>query len=255
MSSLPSASFIGTEPVGLAVIGHSGATGYNSDPRLPARDVLANSWATGSNPAVQSIYLRQLAPDPTIEGHATNIAIDGSDVISLISQAMRLVNMHPTPELVLIQTIDNDMHCDGTDEANYEPYRAKLAQALGILSEGLPESQFFIVSQWATVAAYDRVIFERNPVHLTGEGPCDTVDPETGKIVRSKETYVQGLVDAYWTIVTDVCGQVQRCRTDGGAAQQMDLVAADISSDLDHLSIAGHAKFAALEWVALTGRS
>ncbi len=36
------------------MIGHSGATGYDSDPTRPGVDVTANSWATGTNPSVDS---------------------------------------------------------------------------------------------------------------------------------------------------------------------------------------------------------
>ena len=253
-SSQPTASpVIPSEPVGVAVIGHSGATGYNTDPDEPDMDLVANSWATGTNPAVQSIYLRMLVQDPTIEGHATNLAIDGSTVSSLIAQATQLVGKRPAPTLVLVQTIDNDMKCDGTDEANFGPYRSKLTEAIGTLSDGLPDALVFIVSQWADVATYDRVIAAQHPEHLSGVGPCDTVDPDTGRIVPSKEKAMQRLVDAYWAIVTKVCAEFANCRTDGGAMQAMDLEATDLSFDLDHLSVAGHAKMAEIVWGVLNG--
>lgn len=67
----PSASSASeTGPGGIVVIGHSGATGYNSNLSHPGEDFKANSWATGSNPDVDSIYLRSLATDPTVEGKA-----------------------------------------------------------------------------------------------------------------------------------------------------------------------------------------
>jgi hypothetical protein len=37
------------DPSSIAVLGHSGATGENSDPQQPGVEVRANSWATGSN--------------------------------------------------------------------------------------------------------------------------------------------------------------------------------------------------------------
>ena len=246
----PSAS-VASEPSGVAVIGHSGATGYDSDPDQPGEDVGANSWATGTNPQVNSIYLRLLATDPSLEGHWLNLAIDGSGVDSLIAQATQLVGRTPKPELVLVQSIDNDMQCDGTDAANYEPYRTKLTQVMGILTQGLPDAQIFLVSQWATVETYDRVVFSLRPQHLTGDGPCDTVGTETGQIDPSKEAYVQGLIKDYWGIVTETCALYPTCRTDGGVMQQMDLVPEDLASDYNHLSVAGHAKMAAMEWEAL----
>lgn len=256
-SALPTASASAasgtgsSQPVGVAVIGHSGATGYNSDPNRPEEDVNANSWATGTNPAVQSIYLRMLATNPSLEGHAINLAIDGSDVVSLIAQATQLVGRTPKPQLVLIQTIDNDQKCDGTDAANYDPYRAKLTQVLDILAQGLPAAKIFIVSQWADVATYDRVLFAIKPSHLAGNGPCDTVNPQTMKIDPAKEAYLQGLIGDYWKIVTDVCALHPTCRTDGGAMQRFDLKPEDLGPDFNHLSVAGHAKMAAMVWPVL----
>jgi lysophospholipase L1-like esterase len=253
-ASGPAASNTGSsEPVGVAVIGHSGATGYDSDPDRPGEDVKANSWATGTNPQVQSIYLRMLATNPSLEGHATNIAVDGSNVSSLIGQASQLVEKTPKPQLVLIQTIDNDQKCDGTDAANYEPYRTKLTEVLDTLAKSLPGAQIFIVSQWADVKTYDRVVFAINPSHFAGDGPCETVNPKTMQIDPAKEAYLQGLVDGYWKIVTDVCALYPTCRTDGGAMQHFDLKPEDLSSDRNHLSAAGHAKMAAMVWAVLSG--
>ena len=244
---------LSSETVGIAVIGHSGATGYDSDPDRPGEDVRANSWATGTNPQVHSIYLRLLAGDPSLKGHTLNLAIDGTDVVSLIAQASQLAGRLPGAELVLVQSIDNDIRCDGTDAANYQQYRTKLTQVLDILTHDLPKATIFFVSQWATVATYDRVVFSLKPGHLTGDGPCDTVDFATGQIDAAKEVFLQGLVTDYWDIVTETCALYVVCRTDGGAMQQMDLVAGDLASDLSHLSVAGHAKMAAMVWEALNG--
>jgi hypothetical protein len=250
-SAAAASSSASSEPVGVAVIGHSGATGYNSDPDQPGVDVQANSWATGTNSDVNSIYLRMLATNPSLEGHAINLAIDGSDVTSLTAQATQLVGRTPKPQLVLVQTIDNDQKCDGTDAANYAPYRTKLTQVLDTLAQGLPDARIFILSQWADVKTYDRVVFALKPSHLAGDGPCDTVNPQTMKIDPAKEAYLQGMIDDYWGIVTDVCALHPTCRTDGGALQHFDLKPEDLSSDYDHLSVAGHAKLAAMVWAVL----
>jgi len=251
VSTQPSVSPTVSGPVGVAVLGHSGATGFNSDPDHPGEDAEANSWATGTNPEVQSIYLRTLAADSNVQGHATNLAIHGTDVNGLIRQATDLVSRTPAPRLILVMTVDNDIRCDGTDSANFDQYKAKLTQALQMLATGLPDSQIFVVSQVGTVKAWDKVVFALDPDALSGDGPCDTVDATTGKIVPAREAYLQGLADHYWSIVTTVCGQFPTCRTDGNVLGQLDIVAADLSSDNSHLSIAGLAKVAAAEWAAL----
>jgi lysophospholipase L1-like esterase len=238
-------------PSSIAAIGHSGLTGYDSDPSRPSTDVLANSWATGTNPAVDSIYQRALAKNPAVEGHATNIAVDGSTVDSLLGQEAEAAKVTPAPDLVLVQSIDNDIKCDGTDPQNFGPYRQKLTAVLDAIHRDLPGAQVFFVSQWASVKEYDRVVMSIDPDHITGAGPCDPIDLTTRKLNRKHEKYLQSLVDHYWKIVGEVCAKYSKCRTDGGVMQTMRLDKADLGVDLDHLSVAGHHKMAAMIWTAL----
>jgi hypothetical protein len=237
----------------VVVIGHSGATGYDSDPTRPGVDVTANSWATGTNPSVDSILLRLGQTDPRLRGNGIDLAVGGSDVGSLIDQATRAVGIEPTPVLVLVQSIDNDIRCDGTDAENYEPYRKRLKQVLDILTEGLPDARVFFVSQWADVRTYDKVVQQVDPSHITGSGPCDPIAPGSTKIDRAKEAYLQGVVDTYFRIITETCALYPACRTDEGAMQSMALTTEDLASDMNHLSVAGQAKMAALVFAALSG--
>src|SRR3954452_8639579 len=71
----------GTGPVrGLIAIGHSGLTGENSDPRQPGVPALRNSWATGSSPRVNSVYLRMSAALPETRGHVAKAGTGGAPV-------------------------------------------------------------------------------------------------------------------------------------------------------------------------------
>ena len=97
------------DPNGIVVMGHSGATGYDSNPLNPEADAPENSWATGDNPAVNSVYRRILARNPGIEGHAFNVARSGSDVNDLMRQARIAVTTRPVPDLFVIQSVDNDL--------------------------------------------------------------------------------------------------------------------------------------------------
>jgi hypothetical protein len=234
-------------------IGHSGLTGYDSDPDAPGTDATANSWATGTNPDVDSVYDRILAKNPAVKDHAANFAIDGSDVVSLLDQEKQAAAVTPTPELVIIQSIDNDIKCDGSDPQNYGPYRRKLTAVMDSLTQDLPNADVFFVSQWGSVKEYDRVARSIDPSHITGTGPCDPIDLTTRRFDPTHEAYLQHLVDHYWGIVTGVCAKYPACRTDQDAMQKMKLVKADLASDLNHLSVAGHAKMAALAWQALYG--
>jgi glycerophosphoryl diester phosphodiesterase len=82
-------------------MGHSGLTGYDSDQDAPGTDVLANSWATGTNPDVDSVYQRVLAENPAVQGHVQNFAIDGSTVDSLVDQEVQAAAVTPAVSAIL----------------------------------------------------------------------------------------------------------------------------------------------------------
>ena len=92
----PAAAGTTVEPVAtpeldsIAVIGHSGATGTMSDPSDPIHNAYENSWATGENPEVRSIYHRLLQTHPALEGHHYNEAVNGSRVTDLADQVDEL---------------------------------------------------------------------------------------------------------------------------------------------------------------------
>src|SRR5579884_4096940 len=72
-------------PDSIAVLGDSDSTGYNS--AVPAHDAKQNSWESGTNPLVDSLYLRILAANPRIRGHNANWAQDGAKAADLLGQA------------------------------------------------------------------------------------------------------------------------------------------------------------------------
>ena len=72
-AAVPPASATPGYPSSIAVLGHSNATGEDSDPAQPHAVITANSWATGTNPAVNSIYRRILAKTPR-SGPTTTIS-------------------------------------------------------------------------------------------------------------------------------------------------------------------------------------
>ena len=251
----PSATvtFSTTYPNAIVVMGHSGTTGYNSDPQRPGVDAKGNSWATGDNPAIQSIYLRLLAVNPAVRGHSTNVGLDGSDVHDLRSQVDRALALTPLPDLFMIQEVDNDMQCDGTDSANYATFADTLSADLSAIVAKAPHAMILLVSSPpGTVHNYGRVVarLEAGKQANTGTGPCDMFDL-AGKAVPSHWTYQEQIIGHYQAQLAAVCKQFPTCRYDGGALYRMRIEAADLASDGQHLSVSGHRKQAALEWQVL----
>ena len=133
-------------PNSIAVLGHSQATGESSDPDQPGVEVRENSWATGTNPTVDSLYLRLLSHNPDIEGNNTNLAQGGATVDELALQADELLGTESRPELIVVQIMDNDMVCPAPAAALSE-FQSKLASTLSKLAKGAPDSAIFVVSQ------------------------------------------------------------------------------------------------------------
>jgi hypothetical protein len=237
----------------IAVLGHSGATGTMSDPKDTSRDAHENSWATGENPAVRSIYFRLLQTHPAMQGHNYNMAVNGTAVDNLVPQLDSLLQQaDPLPDVVIVQSIDNDMKCDGTDAENYGPYGEALKNALTTIGQKIPGADLFLVSQWGTVANWTAYAVHNPSAVLenSGTGPCD-VFTEAGKIRPAGVKSLQAIVDKYWAVVETVCASVPRCFTDHGTMQSMRIKAQDVASDGNHLAIPGHAKMAAIAWKAL----
>ncbi len=242
-------------PRAIAVLGDGGATGYASDTSHPFRDARANSWATGTNPAVRSIYARLLAASPAVRGHNFNFAAHGATVNDLSSQVRKAVTIATKPDLVLVQVMENDVQCDGRDDATrFAAYREKVAAALETLAAGLPTARIFVVSQWGTLDSYVRAVSSFDlGTRLThaGRGPCSIFAPRTGKVVPQHVAYVRRMTNGYHAAFAAACASVPTCRYDGGAARRIVLAPSDLAHRFEHLSVHGLAKLAAVEWAAL----
>jgi GDSL-like lipase/acylhydrolase family protein len=236
-------------PSSIAVLGHSGATGEGSDPDRPGEEVRANSWATGSNPEVNSLYLRILAKNPAIKGHNVNVAQGGASVDELVSQAEMAVSGEPKPDLFVIQIMDNDIVCP-VSEDDLAAFRSTLVSALEKLARGAPESSIFVVSQFGSPGTYAESLSRAERQTFGGTGSCDFVDP-SGRIVPKKVALADKAIHGYEAQLKAGCKQVQRCRYDGGAFGRIVDRREYWSSDLNHLTVKGHAKAAAVAWAAM----
>ena len=240
-------------PDSMVVIGHSGATGYNSDPADPDRDATENSWATGTNPDVDSVYQRLLAVNPAIRDHNVNLAQDGSNVDALITQAQAAVQLDPKPDLVLVQSVDNDMRCDGRDDEFLPIYGDKLHQTLQIIRDGDPDAKVFIISQPGSVESYTNAVKD-NPVavHNQSSGsPCDVFDA-AGNILPTGEAYIESVVQSFFAMIASECASTPNCRFDQTHDHALEIAPADVTPDSNHYTVAGQHKVAAAVWAAMT---
>ena len=237
----------------MVVLGHSGATGFNSDSTMQRTDAKQNSWATGDNPAVDSIYTRLLALNPEVRGHNANVAVDNTGVNDLEGQADQALAIRPLPDLFLIETVDNDLHCDGTDAQNIPPFTATLEDVLHKISTGAPTATIMIASSpWSTSQAYFNVAQQQPGARTanTGSGICDLFSP-AGEPVPANLNTLEQITEEYLAALQSACGQFPTCRYDNGALHRLEVTTGDVTSDGFHLTVSGQEKVAALEWSAL----
>jgi Tol biopolymer transport system component len=235
-------------PVGIVAIGHSGLTGENTDPSLPPfSPVLENSWATGSNPEVESIYQRLVAVRPETAGHASNQAQGGAGSNTLASQAKTALEEVPNPALVIIQTIDGDIRCDGSDAEHVPTFGAFVTDALEVITGTAPDARILMVSQSGRPATYAELLMDHPEAIMGGTGICDFFDPD-GQVVPEALDTLTGIIEAYEAEQARVCALYPQCGTDDGLMTTWVDDATLLSHDWNHLSVEGHARKAEMLW-------
>jgi hypothetical protein len=248
-TTVPARKWTRGYPNSIAVLGHSGSTGENSDPDQPGVEVRENSWATGTNPEVNSVYLHILARNPAIEAHNLSYSESAAGIDQVAAQADRLLATAPDTDLILIQVMDNDLTCP-LDRAALSDFQAKLTATLKKLAHGAPNSSQFVVSQFGSVPTYARSLTRDERVSQGGTGPCDFMTP-TGDVAPEKVRRLENAIHAYEGALEAACEKVRGCTYDGGAFGRIVDRREYFSSDLNHLSVEGHAKAAAVAWAAM----
>jgi hypothetical protein len=245
----------GTEPTptpaaaegGVIAMGHSGITGEGATG--DSATWTDYSWATGSADEVNSIYSRMVELLPETEGQVANTGAPGSPSTELASEASEALGQVPAPALALIQTIDNDMRCDGTDETHVSEFGQNVQDALDVLSEKSPDSQVLIVSQRGRPTDAAKFFPAAEPVTLdVSDDPCGFVNAD-GEYVAEKAEYLTSVIGLYEAEQKRVCALYPTCHDDGGVMTQFDdSVEGRLSPDFNHLSIAGQAAVAETLW-------
>jgi hypothetical protein len=198
---------------------------------------------------VNSVYERILAKNPGIRGHIVNLAHSSATVDDLLGQAQQAVALQPRPDLVLIQIMDADIVCPATAR-DYATFQAKFVKALKVLAAGLPGSRFFAVSQFGMPTTEWNTYSPAERRQAGGTGPCDYLDAD-GRVVPSEIRRLVRIIRGYEAQLKAGCARIRQCRYDDGAFARQVHRRKWVSGDLNHYSIAGHAKAAAVAWAAL----
>jgi hypothetical protein len=236
-------------PRGLIAFGHSALTGLSADADRPQENSPESSWATGTNPAVDSVYLRLVKVRPETKGAVANTAQNGAKASTLPAQAEAALGQVPFPALAIVQTIDNDIRCDGSDDAHLPEFRASVRAAIEVVHAASPKTTIVVVSNFGSPAGYAKAL-GADPVAVAGFGgtdPCALFTSD-GKINTKGVATLTAIIDKYEAEQVRACEGIAVCHSDdgamGGFTERLELLA----SDRQHLLAPGHAELAKIIW-------
>lgn len=203
----------------------------------PGEPNLANSWATGTNPKVRSIYLR-LRQRNGARVRAFNGAEPGATMDELAYFAERIPK---NVDLVTVEMGTNDACGDPPTSA--ADFRSQLAGGLRAIAARAPNARVVVVSIFDHLAVWDAVkMVTRARLYRSR---CLSATTANGRRTLRKTIRVLNHELAV------VCGRHPRCHYDGGAAYRIRWSRADVSSiDYFHPSIAGQRKIADAVWTS-----
>jgi lysophospholipase L1-like esterase len=225
-------------------------------------DCPTNSWATGTNAAVNSYYTRLKALNPllllarpvTSSTAGGNDAVTGAKMTNMVGQATNAVNAPNKPDQVMVLLGANDV-CTSS-EASMTPvatFRAQFVAGLNVLSAGLPDARID-VSSIPNIFNLWNVLKGNFLAQLTwgGAGICQSMlaspTSNTAANVTRRANVQQRNID-FNTVLAQECAKFIHCHYDGGAAYALTFAASDVSTlDYFHPNTNGQAKAAATAW-------
>ncbi|MGB2711554.1 MAG: SGNH/GDSL hydrolase family protein [Conexibacter sp.] len=252
-AALAAPTALAVYPNSMAATGDSITKAFNSC--APAfRDCPANSWATGTNAAVDSFYSRILAANPAIRGNLFNDARSGAEVEALPSQVARASEQ--SVEYVTIAIGANDA-C-GVSEAAMTPvadFQASFQAAIDLLRTRLPGARISVTS--IPNVHYLWRILHTDPAAVATWESLDVCQSmlanaaSTSRADAARRNRVLTRIVEYNTVLSNVCAAYAQCRYDRGAGFGYRFAVSEISTnDYFHPSVTGQAAIADLEWGA-----
>ena len=239
-----------TYPNSMAALGDSITTAYDSG---GFGNNFANSWSTGTNLFVNSMYRRILAVNPRIQGKYTNLAVSGTKMVDLNTQASQV---NRKTEYITILMGANDV-CTPNVAAMTDPaaFQSQFNTAMQTLAKKAPRARIYVLSvpdiynlwnilkdsssarsTWAFFSICQSML--ANPLSTTQAD----VDRRNAVRQRNIDFNIQ---------LQQVCAAYPQCTFDNNAVFNTTFVVSDVSTiDYFHPSLSGQAKLASVAWNA-----
>jgi len=249
----PSATAAVVYPNSMASTGDSITRAFNTGD-TPFLDAPSNSWSTGTNSTVQSMYLRILAQNPAISGQNYNVARTGAKVAD-VPDMVSIINLLQVDYVTILIGANDVCTSSESSMTSVDSFRANFQTAMQRLANGSPKARVYVTSipniynLWSVLKGN----FAARTV-WSGLGICQSMlanplSTSSADIAR-RERVRQRNID-FNTQLQQVCALYPQCRFDNNAVFNTTFVASDVSTrDYFHPSIAGQKKLASVAWQA-----
>jgi lysophospholipase L1-like esterase len=228
-------------PKVMAALGDSITRAFNSEidppicPTGPSLDCPKNSWSTGTNPAVNSQFLRIQALDPTRQTVAFNDARSGAKAIDVDGQAKTAASQNA--DYVTIEIGANDA-CRSTIDAQTPTatFRTQVETAVTDLVQADPK----VFIQMLSIPDINRLytLFTSPPdqnalTRWSALNVCQALlaNPlSTDQADVDRRAAFRAQVIAYNGALADVCAEFKRCLFDNNAVFNSAFTTADVAT-------------------------
>lgn len=241
-------------PDSMAAVGDSITRGFDACSVLS--DCPEVSWATGSDPRVDSLAVRLLGTTGAAE-RSWNYAVTGARMADLPGQMAEAVTRRP--ELVTVMAGANDACRSSTSAMTpVADFRTGFQDALRTLRRTLPRTQVYVSS----VPDLKRLWSEGRGSALGKQvwklGICPSMLGDADSLNAAatlRRGQVQDRVKAYNQVLREVCAKDRRCRFDGNAVFDFRFGTDQLSHwDWFHPSRDGQARLAEIAYRTVTAR-
>lgn len=250
-AALAAPAALAVYPNSMAAAGDSITQAFNTC-RTTFTDCPANSWATGTEGAVNSFYLRILERNVGIRERRFNDARSGARMSNLPEQVNTAVTQRV--EYVVIEMGANDV-CTSEEGTmtSVASFRTNFETAIRTLRERLPGTRISVGSipntynLWSVLRSNGSATATWNFLRI-----CQSMLRNPTSVTREDEERrlrVQRREVEFNTVLREVCATWERCQYDSDTGYNYRFEAGEVSTnDYFHPSVRGQASIARIEF-------
>ena len=230
-------------PNSMASTGDSITRAYQTCPSA-FTDCPENSWSTGRNSAVNSIYTRILAANSAISGNNVNDAVSGARMTNLHGQVMNVNSQ--SVEYVTILMGANDV-CTSSEGAmtSVSTFLSQFQTAMSTLSTGSPDARIAVATIPDIYQLWSILHTNSSATSTWSFGICQAMLANPTSMAQAdvdRRARVRQRNIDFNTQLQQVCAQYIHCRFDNNAGFNTAFTPSDVSTvDYFHPSLTGQA--------------